>query len=56
MNMIETVTTFPAAMMDFFGKLPEETTKSFMEELKALTAEDRAEFTRLLKEKGYKIQ
>lgn len=48
--------SFPLAMLDFFGKRPgRESAADFMAELKALTAEDKAEFREALAEKGYKL-
>lgn len=45
-----------AAIMDFFGKLPGETTAEFAAEVKALTEEDREEFKDALVLIGYKIK
>jgi len=46
--------SFPLAMLDFFGKNGKETME-FMNELKALTDTDKAEFRAMLVEKGYKL-
>jgi uncharacterized protein YcgL (UPF0745 family) len=46
------ITSFPLAMMDYFGKNGKETS-DFMQELKALTDADKAEFRAMLKEQGY---
>lgn len=48
-------TTFPAAMLDYFGKKPGGDTQSFMQELKALNPQDREEFKDMLREAGYKL-
>lgn len=47
--------TFVAAMKDYFGLLPNETNTDFMAEIKALTPEDRAQFTAMLATVGYEI-
>lgn len=47
------IVSFPLAMLDYFGKKPGQETLGFMEELKALTATDKAEFREMLKEQGY---
>lgn len=38
--------TFVKACMDFFGKLPGQTSLQFMEEIKSLDSDDRAYFAR----------
>jgi len=48
-------TSSAMAIRDFFGMKPGETISEFMEELKALTREDREELTRLLIKLDYKI-
>lgn len=50
-----TKNSFVSAMMDYFGKLPGQTTMDFANELKALNTDDREEFKRLLKDVGYTI-
>lgn len=47
------VTTFTAACADFFGKQPGQGLAAFGAELKALTAEDRADITVGLAMNGY---
>lgn len=47
--------SFPTACLDYFGKLPNQTTAEFAQELKALTDADRAEFKEALTERGYKF-
>lgn len=47
--------SFPTACLDFFGKLPNQTTGEFANELKSLTEADRAEFKEALTERGYKL-
>lgn len=47
--------TFTKAMMQFFGKLPGQTLGQFAEELKALTAEDRAYFKAGLEQNGFAV-
>ena len=49
------INSLPAAMMDFFGKKPGQTTAEFVQELKGLTPEDKAEFRQDLKERGYNV-
>lgn len=49
------ITSYPIAMIDFFGKKEGQTTQGFMEELRALTEMDKAEFRQLLREIGYKL-
>ena len=44
------------ALLDFFGKKPQQTTSEFAQEIKALTAEDKAEFKVALQARGYNIQ
>lgn len=46
------ISSFPIAMIDFFGKNGKDT-PAFMSELKALTDADKAEFRELLKAIGY---
>ena len=46
---------FTAACRDFFGYRPGTGLREFGEELKALTAEDRAEIKAGLEQNGYKI-
>ena len=56
--MVEPATvpsTFGTAMMKFFGKLPEQPLGGFLQELRDLTDKDRAEFTIMLEQRGYKI-
>lgn len=48
--------TFTKAMMQFFGKLPGQTLGQFADELKALSAEDRAYFKAGLEQNGYIIE
>lgn len=48
-------TSFAAAMKDYFGYLPGQDMRGFMEELRALTPEDRAYFRDGLKSVGYQI-
>ncbi len=48
-------TTFVAAMKHFFGMLPTQTLATFGAEVKALSAEDRAYFTKHLIGAGYPI-
>lgn len=43
------------ALLDFFGKKPNQTTSEFANECKALDEKDRAEFKADLIERGYKI-
>lgn len=43
------------AMLDFFGKKPNQTTGEFAQEMKGLTEADRAEFKEDLKARGYNI-
>ena len=50
--MNKDITSFPQAMMDYFGKRGE--TADFLKELKALTDKDKADFRDMLKEAGYK--
>ena len=47
--------TFVAAMRDFFGMKPGETLQEFMQEMKALTQEDREDFRIMLGQVGYTI-
>ena len=47
--------TLTVAIMDFFGK-PEGGNTAFLQEMKALTDADKAEFRKLLIEKGYRIR
>lgn len=51
--MDTTKSSFPSAVLDYFGKRPGQTTVEIMEELKALTPEDRVELTNLLIAVGY---
>lgn len=48
-------TSLPAALMHFFGKKPDQTTADFMQEIKALTDEDRKDFRAMLSERGYNL-
>jgi hypothetical protein len=48
----KSITSFPVAMLDYFGKNGKETS-GFMQEMKALTDADKAEFRSMLKEIGY---
>lgn len=43
------------ALLDFFGKHPNQTTGEFAQEMKALTERDRDELRTDLKAKGYNI-
>lgn len=47
--------TFMAACKDFFGLHPGQTGLQFGQEIKALTADDRAEITKGLEHSGYQI-
>ena len=47
--------SFTTAMLDFFGKLPGQSTMDFATELKALTDADKAEFRAGLVAYGYKL-
>ena len=47
--------TFTKAIVEYFGKKPGQTTNEFMQELKALTDEDRAYFKREFAKIGYEI-
>ena len=47
--------TFSMAMRDYFGLKPDQTLREFIEEMKALTPEDREEFKKLLTTVGYQI-
>lgn len=47
------IKSYPQAVMDYFGKKPDETTQEFMGELKALSDSDKADFRFMLKEIGY---
>ena len=50
------ITSFPIAMLDYFGKHPDRpTTAEFMNEMKALSDQDKAEFRAMLKEIGYQL-
>jgi hypothetical protein len=51
-NKIYSLTT---AMLDYFGKLPGQSTSQFAEELKALTDADKAYFRGALIALGYKL-
>jgi hypothetical protein len=51
-NKVYSITT---ACLDFFGKLPGQSTSDFAQELKALTEADKAEFKAALIAIGYKI-
>lgn len=43
------------ALLDFFGKKPNQTTSEFADEMKKLTPSDREEFKEALISRGYKI-
>jgi hypothetical protein len=47
--------TFAAAMKDYFGYQPGKTATDFMQEIKALTPEDKAWFRANLPSVGYEI-
>ena len=47
--------SFVTAMKDYFGILPGKTTSDFLQELKALTPEDREYFKKRLETVGYKV-
>lgn len=47
--------TFASAMKDFFGMKKDQRPIDFMQEIKALTAEDRDYFTKGLATVGYEI-
>lgn len=47
--------TFTAALVDFFGKQPGQSVGEFMQEIKALTQEDRAYFKREFVKVGIEI-
>lgn len=51
--------SYPAAMLDYFGhrdpSAPNKT-QAFMDELRALTDEDKAEFRQMLTTVGYEIK
>lgn len=47
--------TFAVAMKDFFGILPGQKLSNFMDELKALTVEDKTYFKVGLEQNGYEI-
>jgi uncharacterized protein YcgL (UPF0745 family) len=49
------IKSFPAAVMDYFGKKPGQSNLEFMQELRALTDEDKAELRELLKGQGYPL-
>lgn len=53
MSLNLTLTSFPLAMLDYFGKRTD--TAGFMAELKALNDKDKAEFRAMLKEIGYDL-
>jgi len=53
--MSDKPTSLPMAILDYFGKKPGQSTAEFMQELKALTAEDKAELRVLLRAKGYPV-
>lgn len=48
-------TNFIAAMLHYFGKLPNETTVEFGQEIKSLTDQDRGEFRDMLIGQGYPL-
>lgn len=48
--------SFVAACLDFFGKKPGQSSVDFMQEIRQLTTEDRAELTKLLPSVGYEIK
>lgn len=43
------------ALLDYFGKKPNQSTSEFAQEIKGLNEADRAEFKEALIERGYKI-
>lgn len=47
--------TFMAACKDYFGAKEGQTSMQFAQEIKALTAEDRAEIGKGLEQNGYEI-
>ena len=47
--------SFPLACMKFFGKLPNQSTREFADELKALLPEDKVYFTHLFSTVGINI-
>ncbi len=47
--------SLPLAFMRFFGKLPQETTLEFANELKALTPADKEEFKQMFTAIGFTI-
>jgi len=49
------VMSFTAACKDFFGYKPGQTLSEFMNEVRALTPEDKAYFTKLFPSVGYEI-
>lgn len=49
------VWTLTSAILDFFGKRPGQSNTEFLEELRALTSEDKAQFKEMLEERGYKF-
>jgi len=46
-------TSLPAAIMEYFGKKPNQTTQEFLVELKALTDQDKTQLREMLREIGY---
>lgn len=48
--------TFVAAMRDFFFRPGVDTLQTFMQELKALTPEDKNDFRAMLPSVGYELQ
>jgi hypothetical protein len=46
-------TSFPAAMMHYFGKKEGQETSGFLAELKALSDTEKAEFRQMLRDVGY---
>lgn len=49
------ITSYPIAMIDYFGKQSGQDTAGFLTELKALTNADKAEFKDMLRSAGYGI-